>query len=249
MGEPDNGAAWKGSDVNPGGYGWDGYGANGSSCSNSTGDKTELRAAGDFDGLDRFNRLAIDLEKRYPLDARLAATIGDMRAQAERLQQEAHAGTGSSATVEELEKAIKQKNESIAETSMRIEDVTIRMQKISQELDQEEELLTELRATRAQLHALLVEVRAKTPSSDLLVSTIVEALGPCLPPGEEWQRIASAWAVLVVRVKYGQVVAAPASSSAFDFRTGEVGVQVKVNAETNDKGVVRYTIAAKRSFS
>jgi len=92
----------------------------------------------------------------------------------------------------------------------------------------------------------LVEVRANAPSLDLFVSTIVEALGPCLPPGEEWQRIASVWAVLVVRVKYGQVVAAPASSPAFDFRTGEVGVQVKVSAETNDKGVVRYTIAAKR---
>jgi len=219
MGEPANGAAWKGCAADLGGCGWDSYGG-----------------------------LAIEPEERCPLDSRLAAAIWDMRARAERLQQEAHAGTASSAIVEELEAAIEQKNESIAETFMRIEDVTIRMQKIGRELDQEEELLAELRATRAQLQALLVEVRASTPSSDLLVSTIVEALGPCLPRGEEWQRIASGWAALVARVKYGLVVAVPASSSAFDFRTGGVDVQVKVTAETDDNGVVRYTIAAKRSF-
>ena len=217
MGELANVADRKGCSADPGGCGWDGYGD-----------------------------VAIGPEGSCPSYSRLAATIWDMRAQAERLQQEVHAGTASPAIVEELEAAIAQKNESLAGASMRIEDVTTRMRQIGRELDREEELLSELRAIRAQLQELLVEVRASTPSPDLSVSTIVEALGPCLPPGEEWQRIAPAWAAFVVRVKYDRAVAAPASSSDFEFRAGDAGVRVRFTVGTDDNGVVRHTIAVER---
>jgi len=217
MGELANVAVWKGCAADLGGCDWDGYGG-----------------------------VAIEPKESCPAYSRLAATIGDMRAQAERLQQEVHAGTASPATVEELEAAIEQKNESLAEASMRIEDATIRLRRIGHELDREEELSAELRATRAQLRALLVEARASTPSPGPLVSTIVEALGPCLPPGEEWQRIAPAWADFVVRVRCGRVAAAPASSSVFELRAGGVGLLVSFTVETNDNGVVRHTIAAER---
>ena len=108
------------------------------------------------------------------------------------------------------------------------------------------ELLAELDATRAHLRELLVEAQASTPSPGPSVSTIVEAMGPCLPPGEEWQRIAPVWADFVVRVRCGRVAAAPASSSDFELRAGGVGLLVSFTVENTDEGAVRHTIAAKR---
>ncbi len=217
MGELADVAARKGCAADPGVCGWDDYGG-----------------------------VAIEPMERLSAYSRLAAAIQDMRARAERLQQKVHAGAVHPATVGELEAAVDQQSESLAEVSGRIEGATIRLRRIGCELDRDEELLAELTATRAQLRALLVEAQASTPSPGPSVSTIVEAMRPCLPPGEEWQRIALVWADFVVRARCGRVAAAPASSSDFELRAGGVGLLVSFTVEDTDEGAVRHTIAAER---
>jgi len=195
---------------------------------------------------DDYGGEAIRPMERLSAYSQLAVAIRDMRARAERLQEEVHAGTVSPATVEELEAAVEQQSKCLAEVSGRIGDATIRLRQISCELDRDEELLAEIHATRAQLRGLLAEVQASTPSPGPSVSLVVDAMGPCLPPGEEWQRIALAWADFVVRVRCGRVAAAPASSSEFELRAGGVGLLVSFTVENTDEGAVRHTIAAKR---